>query len=136
MFTMVRVAISKQGKKAREIVREQKSKFDGDQAAKAQLIEEKKQKREAEEQEIRENAKKVALAVAQQGETTTKLVSTLGEIVQCMSKMNTPNGSIGVDDGGANDRLMNLESGLAAVKNDVSSMNNKLDQILGALANK
>ena len=100
------------------------------------MIEEKKQKREAEEQEIRENAKKVALAVAQQGETTTKLVSTLGEIVQCMSKMTTRNGSIGVDDGGANDRLMNLESGLAAVKNDVSSMNNKLDQILGALANK
>ena len=53
-----------------------------------------------------------------------------------MSKMTTPNGSIGVDDGGANDRLMNLESGLAAVKDDVSSMNNKLDQILGALANK
>ena len=136
LFTMIRVAILNQGKKAKEIVREQKNKFDGDQAAKAQLIEENKKKREAEDQEIRENAKKVALAVVQQGETTTKLVNTLGEMVQCMSKMTTPNGSVGVDDGGANDRFMNLESGLAAVKDDVSSMNNKLDQILGALAKK
>ena len=100
------------------------------------MVEENKKKRELEELEIRENNKKMALAVVEQGETGKSLVESLGNIVNVLKDFSSPDGAAAAAAAApANDaRLGNLESGLAEVKADVSAVNGKLDQILAALS--
>ena len=134
LFIMVRMAIFNQGKKSKTVAKEQKHKFEADQDAKAKMAEENKKKRELEDLEMRENNKKMALAVVQQGETGKSLVESLGHMVNVLKDFSSPDGAAAAAAPANDARLGNLESGLAEVKADVSAVNGKLDQILAALS--
>lgn len=138
LFVKIRLDILNQGRKIKAAPEAQRNKFESDQEAKRKLTEDNRKKREAEEQELRENTKRMAVAVANNEQHMEAMSATLGSMVNVLAKITTPENGVGAAAAGVDSsaRLGNLESGLDKVRGDVSSMNSKLDQLLAFLGGR
>jgi hypothetical protein len=111
---------------------EQKSKFEQERDARTAQANADRQKRQRDEEELHENAKKMAVSAEKTAEYNAKLVDGVGELVKVLKQTFATPGTLGPNGEaeGPCYRLQSVEDEVTEMKENVAKLDGKLDTLI------